>query len=720
MKLRTTLFFLIIVFLSLVVNLTTGFAQTVVSVQPAEVPSPAVGEQLTVNLAITGGVGVAGYQITVNFDPTALRYVSSANADYLPAGAFVLPPETTDSSVTIAAASIGGGSANGDGTLATVTFEVVEVKTSTLRLTVDVLADAVGNSLDFTTADGIVTGGVLAQVVDIPDANLRAAIAEALNKAPGDAITRAEMETLVTLRATNRDIIDLRGIEFAINLTGLDLNNNNISDIFPLIVLTNLTELSLARNTISDISPLIGLINLEWLRLAENPIEDLSPLYTLLTLNPGLDVDIPSIDKITGPWLWMIAPTEPGQGGAPSTDIDSLSVASGGAVTEADVARNGANIGDSVGNYAWTPAEIAAAEDDTYLGNVNDVVNSIGFGEGNVDDHSAYALITLAVPTAQSGVIMKVGSDDPIKVWLNGEVVHTNAINRGSSDFQDTFLVDLATGENLLLVKVSERSVDWNMFVGIDADFSVVLPPEPDSDSLDVNGDGQITVVDLAIVALFYGTRVPAGISFPADVNADGVVDLLDLTAVAQGIDAAGGNDGINALSQEEMEAALVAAAEQAVDLNVIAEAPMRRHAQVLPKGVVYNNVANALAAAGHLGHSVPAVLQGLLELLTEMAAIPEATALLPNYPNPFNPETWIPYHLAKDAEVTLTIHDVSGTAVRALTLGHQPAGIYESRSRAAYWDGRNQIGEPVASGLYFYTLTAGEFTATRKLLIVK
>ena len=99
---------------------------------------------------------------------------------------------------------------------------------------------------------------------------------------------------------------------------------------------------------------------------------------------------------------------------------------------------------------------------------------------------------------------------------------------------------------------------------------------------------------------------------------------------------------------------------------------------------------------------------------------IPDETALLSNYPNPFNPETWIPYQLAKSADVTLTIYDVRGVVVRQLVLGHQPAGVYQSRGRAAYWDGRNALGEPVASGVYFYTLTAGNFTATQKLLIRK
>ena len=715
-----------------------------------------------------------------------------------------------------------------------------------------------------------IPGAVSAQVVDIPDANLRAAIAEALNKAPGDAITRAEMETLVELWATYRDITDLRGIEFAINLTHLYLYNNNISDVSPLASLTNLTELNLRDNDVSDltplanltnlieldlwgnnvidlipltnltnltwlslgyndvidltplanltnltelylwdnnvidltplanltnltilnlghmsvsdltplanltnlielnlnyaavsdltplanltnltglhlwdnqvidltplanltnltklnlkgnqirdVSPLVGLVNLEWLRLTGNPIEDLSPLAILLARNPGLDVDIfPPIDKITGPWLWMIAPTEPGRGGGASTDVDSLATASGWAVTEADVATNGANIGDKVGNYAWTPAVIA----DTGGNNINDVVNSIGFAQGDVNHHSSYALISLVSATVQSGVMMKVGSDDSIKVWLNGEVVHTNAVNRGATDFDDTFRVDLVSGDNLLLVKVSERDAAWSMFVGIDADFIVLPPPEPEPDPLDVNGDGQVNIIDLVWVAISYGTR---GDGLPADVNADGVVNVQDFAAVAAGVDAA------NPLPQG-MEQVLLEALERALEIEGVAGAPMgfRTPQHALSGGFVYSNVAAALADArllaeigdARLSKGV-ALLETLLELLTKMGAIPETTALLPNYPNPFNPETWIPYQLGAPADVTLHIYSLDGGLVRTLVLGHQPAGMYQSRSRAAHWDGRNALGEPVASGVYFYTLTAGEFTATRKMLIRK
>ena len=98
----------------------------------------------------------------------------------------------------------------------------------------------------------------------------------------------------------------------------------------------------------------------------------------------------------------------------------------------------------------------------------------------------------------------------------------------------------------------------------------------------------------------------------------------------------------------------------------------------------------------------------------------PTETALLPNYPNPFNPETWIPYQLNRPSEVVVTIHDMRGQVVRTLEVGHRPVGVYRSRERAAYWDGRNHQGETVANGLYFCTLTAGEFTSTRKMLVDK
>ena len=97
-----------------------------------------------------------------------------------------------------------------------------------------------------------------------------------------------------------------------------------------------------------------------------------------------------------------------------------------------------------------------------------------------------------------------------------------------------------------------------------------------------------------------------------------------------------------------------------------------------------------------------------------------KATALLPNYPNPFNPETWIPYRLAQDAFVILTIYDQAGRVVRTLDVGYQSAGFYENQSKAVHWDGRNEFGETVANGVYFYHLSAGDYSATRRMVILK
>ncbi len=112
--------------------------------------------------------------------------------------------------------------------------------------------------------------------------------------------------------------------------------------------------------------------------------------------------------------------------------------------------------------------------------------------------------------------------------------------------------------------------------------------------------------------------------------------------------------------------------------------------------------------------HQIDTVIQGSIEIL------PKTSALLQNYPNPFNPETWIPYQLSEDVHVTISISDVRGELVKQLNLGFQHAGLYLNRSRAAYWDGRNQEGERISSGLYFYRIDAGTFHSVRRMVVIK
>ncbi|MCY3740191.1 MAG: dockerin type I domain-containing protein [Candidatus Poribacteria bacterium] len=202
---------------------------------------------------------------------------------------------------------------------------------------------------------------------------------------------------------------------------------------------------------------------------------------------------------------------------------------------------------------------------------------------------------------------------------------------------------------------------------------------------LDVNGDGVVNIQDLVLVASSFGQTGRSS----ADVNGDGIVNISDLVLVASAL-----GEG--------------------------AAAAPTLHPSVL-EGLTAAEVEDMLMQARQMALTDPTYLQGIAVLEQLLALLmPKETVLFVNYPNPFNPETWIPYQLAEPADVVLHIYSVKGALVRTLALGHQSAGMYHNKNRAAYWDGRNARGEAVASGVYFYTLTAGDFTATRKMLIRK
>ena len=203
----------------------------------------------------------------------------------------------------------------------------------------------------------------------------------------------------------------------------------------------------------------------------------------------------------------------------------------------------------------------------------------------------------------------------------------------------------------------------------------------------DVNHDSVVNILDLVLVASQFGTTGPS----IADLNGDNTVNIQDLVLIANAL-----SNVAAAPSAGQSSAALVNTWLQLARQNASSNVQTS-----LPKGFSYTRGIQ--------------VLEQLVEALT-----PDTTALLANYPNPFNPETWIPYQLSKAADVTISIYAADGNVVRTLTLGHQAAGMYKNRTQAAYWDGKNELGETVASGLYFYTLTAGDFTATRRMLILK
>ena len=227
----------------------------------------------------------------------------------------------------------------------------------------------------------------------------------------------------------------------------------------------------------------------------------------------------------------------------------------------------------------------------------------------------------------------------------------------------------------------------------------------------DINKDGNVDILDLVAVTQAMGVSedpsiVPEDVNgedppiVSEDVNGDGVVNILDIVAVAAAFE-----DTASAPSIHDMKQFNVSAKDVQTWLT---------QAKAINSDIPETTKAHPAYQRGI------AVLENLLATLTQAAAAPQKTALLLNYPNPFNPETWIPYQLAEATDVTVTIHAMNGSLIRTLSLGHQSAGLYRSKSRAAYWDGKNEFGEQVASGLYFYTLTAGRFSATGKMLIRK
>ncbi len=166
--------------------------------------------------------------------------------------------------------------------------------------------------------------------------------------------------------------------------------------------------------------------------------------------------------KIGGPWLWVIVPTG-NRGGADAaiSGIDYLKQASKGKVNEKQIATKGAIAGETVGNKTWTRGWLAS----TGKNNIQKMLAKIGLGSGDINNHVAYGSIILTSPRKQR-TTMFAGSDDAVKVWLNGRLVHKNSVNRSSINYQDYFPVTLKKGKNVLLVVVYEKTGEWSGFFG--------------------------------------------------------------------------------------------------------------------------------------------------------------------------------------------------------------------------------------------------------------
>ena len=205
----------------------------------------------------------------------------------------------------------------------------------------------------------------------------------------------------------------------------------------------------------------------------------------------------------------------------------------------------------------------------------------------------------------------------------------------------------------------------------------------------DANGDGIINILDLVLVA----SQIGQSGDTTADINSDGIINIQDLVMIANGLDNIAAAPSAKVLTASQVEQWLKLAK------HTVSTRPIQM-------------------ASSEQAFSYERGIQVLDQFYRML--LPKETELLANYPNPFNPETWIPYQLAKASDVKISIYDARGNLVRQFNLGHQPVGSYQSRSRAVYWDGTNALGEAVASGIYFYTLTTDDVSATRRMLILK
>ena len=283
------------------------------------------------------------------------------------------------------------------------------------------------------------------------------------------------------------------------------------------------------------------------------------------------------------------------------------------------------------------------------------------------------------------------GSDGvSFAVFLNGQnrFEHFTKVP-GWIDAQ--ILLSEYAGETVLLELVTDSGEknDWDWAHWAD----LFIAAKGVESRADVNQDGVVNALDIILIAENLGQKPPANPRI--DVNKDGQVDALDLIFVAE------------RLGEQ------IAAAPSQMDII-----------KVTPSSsgdiIVVRRALNELEAVPDKSQNVEMTIQFLHAWLANANQSVTETKLLPNYPNPFNPETWLPYQLAEATDVKVKIYDIGGRLVRTISVGFKPTGYYLTRERAVYWDGRNEVGELVSSGVYFIRFIAGGFAATQQVVIVK
>ena len=603
------------------------------------------------------------------------------------------------------------------------------VKLETLRLTGNPIVDV--SPLVDLTADieaDIVVPGVIA------DAALATAILDSLGLPASTRIKAVTLQNLKNLDVEVDQIETLTGLERATNLTTLIINGGSITDLTPLQTLTQLTTLAINSGAITDLTPLQTLTQLTTLAINGGAITDLTPLQTLtqltiLELRDNTITDITALSELTALTTLDLSGNNINSIEALKvlTDLTTLNL-SGNSISSSSINRLQELTKLTTLNLSGNSiSSIEALKVLTRLTTLEFADNSLSSIDGlqaltrlttlNLSGNSISSIEALQVLTRLTTLELadnSLSSIDGLQVLTRLTTLNlsTNDLSdirplQGLTALRQLFLASnnisdvssLAGLVNLEFLRLAGNPimdtsplfllVTTYKLMDVDIEISQWAP-------WDVNQDGIVNVMDATLVTAAIGQTGGTIANSLTDVNDDGVVDRNDLLLVQEHLnsDAAGapstdtivallGLDTLKSLSRTSLEAEM-----------------------------------NSLIAETDGSLKYQRAIQFLENFL--LALRPNKTRLLANYPNPFNPETWIPYTLATVSAVQITIYDVRGAVVRRLDLGHQREGYYTSRSRAAYWDGRNHVGERVASGIYFYELEADDISRLRKMVILK
>ena len=579
------------------------------------------------------------------------------------------------------------------------------------------------------------------------------------------------LTNLEVLVLSNNSIFDISPVAGLISLAELYLSDNSISDISPVAGLTNLEALVLLNNSISDISSVAGLNNLWFLILSDNSISDISALAGLTNLRT-LALDQNSISDI----LPLVANTGLGSGDEVDVSANPLNSASINthipALQSRGVTVEAENLKSTMSEYTLSiPAGISLIHvplrvtevdgREQVIERISDLYDALG-GTSSVNflityDSEAQEWRSFFVSADRGGPADAVLTDDtgiiaglnvPMSIRLSGNPLGTD----GNSS------LNLSLGLNVVGLPLDDSRItrvsDLLTLEGISGNVPVIILTDGGEFKLvgRASDPGDIEITGGQSFIMTAQRAATVNISGDAWANDSGTaaappvtlkgVEVGDTTPVlglrgtildeGTGLKAGGFRVTVKNLSTGRAVAAVTTPDEAGYRATAV-DIETGRAAMVGDILEISARSPNPFVGVESLRYTITAedVKQSLIQLPNLFAyEIPAETQLLHNYPNPFNPETWIPYRLAEDAFVTLTIYDGMGQIVRTIDVGHQVAAVYESRSKAIYWDGRNELGEQVVSGVYFYHLFAGrsglsvphrsDYSTTRKMVILK